>query len=127
MTRVAPVLVPIALVALFLGTFRRTGYEASAGAVDHDPASAAQLTDLGDGQVRDGRVDLAEHTYRQALELDSRDGDLHARLGEPLLKRGDRAGAAAEGQSALRWHPGSARALALVARSGSAAVAVSDQ
>ena len=86
----------------------------------HDPANVALLTDLAAGYEASGRIDLAEGAYRRALTIDAKDGDLHVRLGELLLKRGDRSGAHAEAESALRWHPASARALGLAARSATA-------
>ncbi len=127
---------------LFLATFRRTERGAAAQAVRldcdrpdaisleacvaHDPTNVALLTDLAAGYESSGRIDLAEGAYRRALTIDPKDGDLHVRLGELLLKRGDRSGAHAEAESALRWHPASARALDLAARSAPAD-AVSDQ
>lgn len=113
----AQVVVPLALLALFVGTFRRVPQEMSAArAAELDQTDVAVLTDRGDAYLRDGRVDLAEEAYRKALAVDPRDGDVHARLGDVLLQRGDRIGAHAEAESALRWHPGSARALRLAER-----------
>ena len=121
-----PVVLPLALLALFLGTFRRTQDASATQPAGTDPTEVEVLADLGDAQVKNGRADLAERAYRQALALDPRDGDVHVRLGEVLLARGDLVDAHAEAESALRWHPGSARALALAARSASPA-AGSDQ
>jgi hypothetical protein len=62
---------PLALLVLFLGTFRRTPPDASAAqAGDVDPTDVAVLTDLGDTYLKDGRVDLAEQAYRRALAVD---------------------------------------------------------
>ena len=124
---------PLVLLVLFLGTFRRAerGTAAQAVGLDcdrpdpislesclaRDPTNVALLTDLAAGYESSGRIDLAEGAYRRALSIDPKDGDLHVRLGELLLKRGDRSGAHAEAESALRWHPASAHALGLAARS----------
>jgi tetratricopeptide (TPR) repeat protein len=120
------ILAPLALLMLFLGTFRRTAHDAGAPPA-RDPADAAVLTDLGDSYVSRGLSDLAEDAYRRALAVDPRDGDVHVRLGEVLLQRGDRHGAHVEAESALRWHPGSSRALNLAGRSATAGGAVSEQ
>ena len=141
--RVASLAWPLVLLALFLGTFRRTERGAGAQAVgldcerpdaislvacvEHDPTNVALLTDLGAGYEASGRIDLAEAAYRRALAIDAKDGDLHVRLGELLLKRGDRSGAHAQAESALRWHPASARALGLAERSAPPDHLVSDQ
>jgi tetratricopeptide (TPR) repeat protein len=126
--RSARVVWPLALLVLFLGTFRRTPPDASAAqAGDVDPTDVAVLTDLGDSYLKAGRVDLAEQAYRRALALDPRDGDVHVRLGELLLDRGDRGGASAEAESALRWHPASTRAVKLAERCAPAAGAIHDQ
>jgi Flp pilus assembly protein TadD len=126
--RSAQIVWPLALLVLFLGTFRRTPQNASAAqAADVDPTDVAVLTDLGDAYLKDGRVDLAEQAYRRALAVDPRDGDVHVRLGELLLARGDRGGASAEAESALRWHPASARAVHLAAQSASSGSVNIDQ
>ena len=126
--RSAQIVWPLALLVLFLGTFRRTSQNASAAqASGADSTDVAVLTDLGDAYLKDGRVDLAEQAYRRALALDPRDGDVHVRLGELLLERGDRVGASAEAESALRWHPASTRALTLAERSAPPAGAIHDQ
>jgi len=125
--RSARVVWPFALLVLFLGTFRRTPQDASAApAADVDPTDVAVLTDRGDAYLKDGRVDLAEQAYRRALAVDPRDGDVHVRLGELLLARGDRGGASAEAESALRWHPASTRAVKLAERSAPPAGAIHD-
>jgi Flp pilus assembly protein TadD len=125
--RSARVVWPLALLVLFLGTFRRTPPGASAApAGDVDPTDVAVLTDLGDTSLKAGRVDLAEQAYRRALAVDPRDGDVHVRLGELLLERGDRGGASAEAESALRWHPASTRAVKLAERSAPPAGAIHD-
>ena len=125
--KLAHLVLPLALLLLFLGTFRRTAYDASAPLAAPDPANAAVLTDLGDSYATRGRGDLAEDAYRRALAVDPRDGDVHVRLGEVLLQRGDRDGARAEAELALRWHPGSSRALNLAERSASASDSGSEQ
>ena len=63
----ARVVWPLALLVLFLGTFRRTLPDASAAqAGDVDPTDVAVLTDLGDVYLKDGRVDLAEQAHTAA-------------------------------------------------------------
>ena len=120
--RAAHVVVPLALLALFVGTFRRVPHESSAArAAKLDQTDVAVLADRGDAYLKQGRADLAEAAYRKALAVDPRDGDVHARLGDLLLQRGDRTGAHAEAESALRWHPGNARALRLAEHSAPAA------
>jgi Flp pilus assembly protein TadD len=52
--------------------------------------------------------------------VDSRDGDLHIRLGEALFQRGDVSGANNEVGLALMLQPHSSRALALRRRLGEA-------
>ena len=121
------VLWPLAVLVLFLGTFRRAGGDAGAAHIRADPADVVQLVELADRHASDGRVDLAEAAYRQALGFDPHNGDVHTRLGELLLKRGDRQNAHAEAEAALRWHPGSARALDLAARSATSPQAMNDQ
>jgi cytochrome c-type biogenesis protein CcmH/NrfG len=121
-----------ALLGIFLGTFRQTAdreRNAAAASCDPDrlpqdipglercvaldPGDAGLLTGLGDAYQSAGRADRAEETYRRALGLDPRNGDLHVRLGRLLLARGDRSGARTEGAAALRWQPGRAAARAL--------------
>lgn len=151
--RAVYVLWPLALLILFLGTFRQSAADTAEsrnaktakhatvsslgdlcvqdrGALERcvaeDPANVELLTRLGAAYETGGRGDLAEAAYRRALALDPRDGDVHVRLGELLLKRGDRAGAHAEADAALRWHPASAPAVDLAERS-SPALAMSDR
>ena len=142
MNALAHTLWPLALLVLFLGSFRRAddGSAARSVAPDcqhpdpgsleqcvaHDPTDVALLIDLGAGYEAGGRSELAEAAYRRALAIDPRDGDVHVRLGELLLKRGDRAGAHAEAEAALRWHPASARAVDLATRSAVPAAVVHD-
>jgi Tfp pilus assembly protein PilF len=119
--RAAQVVWPLALLVLYVGTFRRTPDTSAAQAAEFDQTDVAVLTDRGDAYLKNGRADLAERAYRRALAVDPRDGDVHARLGDVLLQRGDRSAARAEAELALRWHPGSARALRLAERSAAAA------
>jgi len=125
---------PGILLAFFVATFRpsaggATDDAVSPGCEDHappravealerclavDPGDVGLMTDLGAAYESAGRVDLAERTYRKALTIDPRDGQVHVRLGRILLARGDRAGARTEGEAALRWQPGGADARALV-------------
>jgi tetratricopeptide (TPR) repeat protein len=139
--RAVALLWPIALLAAFVGTFRRTAPEARGGAdridcerpiqrhapdaddvrvlercLSLDPSNVELMIQLGAADESSGRIDRAEATYRRALAVDPRNGDLHVRLGALLLNRGDRDGALAQAESALRWHPNSARAADLAAR-----------
>jgi len=126
---------PILLLALFLGTFRRSAEHTSddaasavcdAGGLPRDAASLERCVALDPGDVgalnalgaayeTAGREDRAEDAYRRALAIDPRDGDVHVRLGRLLLARGDRAAAKTEGEAALHWQPGARAATALVA------------
>jgi tetratricopeptide (TPR) repeat protein len=125
--RAGPVLLPFLLLVVFLGTLRRAESGAATSHDTRDSRDVQQLTDLGERYEAEGRGDLAEAAYRRALTIDARDGDVHVRLGELLLKRGNRAGALAEAEEALRWHPGGARARDLAARAMPPASAVNDQ
>ena len=127
---------PILLLALFLGTFRRSAEhaadaEASAACEDDalpgdaaaleqcvalDPGDVGAWSGLGAAYEAAGRGDRAEDAYRRALAIDPRDGDVHVRLGRLLLARGDRAGARGEGEAALTWQPGAAAPRDLIAR-----------
>ena len=75
------------------------------------------MLDLGSIYEIDARIDRAEALYRQALTVDSKDGDVHVRLGRLLLQRGDRTAAAHEARTALGFQPRSPRALDLLAAS----------
>lgn len=134
--RAVAVLWPLALLALFLGAFRRSadlarGDEPSAACghetIQHgigvlerclalDPDDVELIADLGAAYESAGHRDRAEQLYRRALAIDPRDGDVHVRLGRLLLARGDRAGAAQEGEAAQRWEPGASAPRELLAR-----------
>ena len=135
MRRVIDALWPAALLALFLGTFRTTGRESTRDlasltcvelhtselatlerCLELDPHNVALMTDIGDQYVASGATDRAEAMYRRALSIDSHDGDVHLRLGELLLARGDAAAARAEGEAALASQPGSLAADRLIER-----------
>jgi Flp pilus assembly protein TadD len=126
---------PAALLILFIATFRTVGIESvpaagtsicdapealAAAAVEQclalDPENAELITDLGDAYGRSGDVARAEALYRRALAIDGRDGDVHLRLGELLLTRGDAASARREGAAALASQPGSLTAQRLIER-----------
>lgn len=127
-SRTVDVIWAVALLAAFVGMFRRApqpeptgtiGAEPCTGSADlgalercleADPANVELLTDLGDAYARLGRRDLAEAAYRRGLAVDPRDGDLHLRLADLLLERGDALDARGEAREALRWQPGSAAA-----------------
>ena len=134
--RAVAVLWPLALIALFIGTFRQAAGQDHAGDVSAacdadsaprdtaslerclslDPADVGLMTVLGAAYESAGSPARAEQMYRRALSVDARDGDVHVRLGRLLLARGDRAGAQVEGEAALRWQPGASAARSLVAR-----------
>ena len=61
-----------------------------------------------------GAWDLAEDMYRRALDVDPRDAELHLRLGRVLARKGDAAGARAEGQQVLAVRPNSTAAVTLI-------------
>jgi Flp pilus assembly protein TadD len=118
---------PFVLLLVFLGTFRRGEPGAAVRDAVLDSTDIQRLIEIADGYQAQGRADLAEAAYRSALTVDPRDGDVHVRLGELLLKRGDRTGAHAEAESALRWHPASASAVNLAARSAPSGAVSTDQ
>jgi cytochrome c-type biogenesis protein CcmH/NrfG len=126
---------PGALLVLFLGTFRTTGSESAPdqassncdarhasdiatleGCLALEPHSVELMTDVGDQYVASGMMDRAEAMYRRALAIDPHDGDVHLRLGELLLARGDALAARTEGEAALASQPGSLNAEHLVER-----------
>jgi Tfp pilus assembly protein PilF len=81
-----------------------------------DPRNVELITAIGDHHVASGATDRAETMYRRALSIDPHDGDVHLRLGELLLTRGDAAAARSEGEAALTSQPGSLTATRLVER-----------
>lgn len=125
---------PPALLVLFLGTFRTTGRDAARESasscdethaadvttlercLDRDPHNVELMTDVGDRYVASGAAERAEALYRRALLIDPHDGDVHLRLGELLLARGDAAAARIEGKAALASQPGSLAAERLIER-----------
>lgn len=128
---------PAALLVCFLASFRTTESESAPDpaalqcARPHasdiatleqclalDPQNVELMTDLGDQYVAQHAVDRAEEWYRRALAVDSRDGDVHLRLGELLLSRGDLAAALKEAEAALALQPGSLTAVNLIQRAG---------
>jgi tetratricopeptide (TPR) repeat protein len=134
---------PLVLLVLYLATFRRAvGGPGAPGAADTcDPSSGDDiprlerclelqaddvgvLTGLGAAYDATGRPDRAEALYRRALAVDAHDADLHVRLGELLLRRGDARGARAEGLLALTWQPGRAAARRLAGEVPAAAESV---
>lgn len=84
-----------------------------------EPGDVELALDLGRAYESAGRWADAERVYRQALEADWRDGDLHLRLARLLLRRGDAGGARVAAGLALALQPGNPDARALV-ESGSA-------
>ena len=137
--RAVAVLWPLALLALFAGTFRQSAGDrgraddASAacagGATPRDsamlerclaldPDDVGVLADLAAAFEAAGSPERAEPLYRRALAIDPHDSDVRVRLGRILLARGDRAGARQEGEAAARWQPGAAAPRRLVAAAG---------
>lgn len=127
---------PLALLLVYLATFRPTagGPVASGGTDACESVPGADiarlerclelqaddvgvLTALGAAYDASGFADRAEALYRRAIAVDPHDADLHVRLGELLLKRGDARAARAEGQLALTWQPGRAAAIRLIGAS----------
>jgi cytochrome c-type biogenesis protein CcmH/NrfG len=142
--RAASALWPLALLAVFIGTFRRPHVDggpvaanaeceqwraqpgtgdiaALEGCLALEPSNAALLVDAGRAYQSAGRVNDAERLYRRALTLDVSNSDLHVQLGELMLGRGDVQGARLEGAAALRWRPNSLAATRLVERASAAA------
>ena len=125
---------PLALLVVFLATFRKTSndsgdqalavcdeaYASPLATLEEclalDPRNVELMTEIGDRYVASGAAERAEAMYRGALAIDPRDGDVHLRLGELLLRRGDAAAARTEGQAALSTQPGSLAAEHLVER-----------
>ena len=135
MRRFVDALWPAALLFVFLSTFRRTRTEASGeqspGGCDEahavtvaaleqclalDTRNVEVLTAIGDVHAQTGAPDRAEDMYRRALAIDPRDGEVHLRLGELLLARGDARGARSEAQDALTSEPGNPVAERLIER-----------
>jgi predicted Zn-dependent protease len=133
---------PAALLLLFVGTFRTSGPDAASGAsastcesslrldapaleqcLTLDPNNVELMTDLGDAYRRGHDDRQAETLYRRALTIDARDGDVHLRLGELLLERGDSAAAGVEGAAALAVQPNSLAAQRLIDRAAAAGAA----
>lgn len=71
------------------------------------------MIDLGKSYEAAGRWPDAEIIYRRALTVDSKDGDVHLRLGRLLLRRGDVMAARKEGDAALAVQPGNPAAVSL--------------
>jgi tetratricopeptide (TPR) repeat protein len=126
---------PAALLVCFLAFFRTTESESApdplslqcAGPYASDIATLEQclaldpqnvelMTDLGDQYAAQHALDRAEEWYRRALAVDARDGDVHLRLGELLLSRGDLAAALEQAETALALQPGSLTAADLIER-----------
>jgi Flp pilus assembly protein TadD len=76
------------------------------------------MLDLGTSYETRNDIERAEAMYRRALSIDWKDADVHVRLGQILLRRGEHAEATREGQLALTFQPRSSRALALLERAG---------
>ena len=138
MRRLVQALWPLALLAIFVATFRRSAPEAAAGGARapcdrHDGSHSADAVErlerclaldaadeesmiaLGDVLASASRVDRAEALYRRALDVEPHDARVHLRLGRLLLARGDVAGARHEGEAALQSYVGNAAALRLIA------------
>jgi len=126
---------PLALLVVFLGTFRRTSgdsavdqaspvcdeaYTSDLATLERclalDSRNVELMTEIGDRYAASAATERAEAMYHRALAIDPHDGDVHLRLGELLLTRGDAAAARAEGEAALRSQPGSLAAERLLER-----------
>jgi len=132
------ILWPLAMLTMFIASFRRSAPDAAAvgdaaAPCDHatpsdsadavgrlerclaaDPADVEAMLDLGIASEA-AHPDRAEMLYRRALTVEPHDARVHVRLGRLLLARGDLLSARREGEAALRWHVGNAAALRLVA------------
>ena len=86
-----------------------------------EPNALDLRLDLGRAYESAGRWNDAERVYRQALDADARDGDIHLRLARALLQRGDAAAAQREGHAALAIQPGNLEAQALIERAAAKA------
>jgi thioredoxin-like negative regulator of GroEL len=126
---------PLALLVVFLATFRRGGDESGGDhappdcedarvsdittverCLELDPLNVELIADAGDEYFSAGDSDRAETLYRRALSIDPHDGDVHLRLGELLMMRGDAAAAQTHGEAALASRPGSLTARRLIER-----------
>jgi Flp pilus assembly protein TadD len=127
---------PLAMLTIFVATFRRApdsraagdaapcGHHADRTAVESmarlercvavDGTDVEAMIDLGTLLEEWGRAQQAETLYRRALSVEPRDARVHLRLGRLLLGRGDRGAARREAELALQSHVGSAAALRLV-------------
>ena len=128
---------PLALLLVFAGTFRRApgGRGSSGGSgvscapgrqgtatiadlescVALDPIDVEAMLSLASTYEAAHRGGDAEAMYRRALTIEPHDARAHVALGRLLLARGDTDEARKEGETALRWHVGSAAAARLVA------------
>jgi tetratricopeptide (TPR) repeat protein len=126
---------PLALLVVFLGTFRTTGHDSGREqtaeecpgprasdittleqCLEVDPRNVEIIAGIGDLYFSSGDTHRAEMMYLRALSIDPRDGDVHLRLGELLLMRGDAAAAQAQGEAALMSQPGNLEAERLIER-----------
>jgi Flp pilus assembly protein TadD len=83
-----------------------------------NPGDIELMLDLGSRLEMGHELGRVEQLYRQALSVDPKDADVHARLARVLLERGDRAAAAREAREALAFQPQSPTALDLLGRAG---------
>jgi predicted Zn-dependent protease len=139
MRRWIDVIWPLALLVVFIGAFRKASLDSTTGqttaACDEaytadlgtleaclalDPRNVELMMVAGDRYAAAGADERAESTYRRALALDPHDGDVHVRLAELLLRRGDSAGARAAAEAALKSQPGSLAAERLIERAAAA-------
>jgi cytochrome c-type biogenesis protein CcmH/NrfG len=135
-----PVFWPVALLILFGAVFRGPASDArrSDTAADCETAPADNVSELercvegvpddmepmialGAAYESAGRLRDAERLYRRALAVDPRDGDVHLRLGEVLLRLGDGRAARSEAEAAAARQPGNPAAIDLIERSASGA------
>jgi predicted Zn-dependent protease len=129
---------PLLLLAAFLGTFRRPVTQAGGASLaacdpasasvtgddlaaverclELDPSNASLLIDVARRIDAAGRRADAERLYVRALDIDPSNSDLHVRMGELLMDRGDAEGARREAEAALRWRPNGAAGKRLLER-----------
>lgn len=77
---------------------------------------AELIADLGDAYAAGGRNAEAERAYRRALEIDQDFADVHLKLADQLLRKGDPASARPHVEAALRVQPNRRAAEELLAK-----------
>ncbi len=80
------------------------------------PLDVEILLDLGLAYQNAGDWVRAEAVYTAAVDIDPRDAEARHRLGDILIRRGDRAGAVREAERTVSLRPGNRLALDLLDR-----------